>query len=280
MTRRMNDFYGGREPAKVPTYTAREVADFLELPVAPVKAWTFGTTYGSAEGRRRFKPVIKPADPRQRLLSFENLVEVHVLSSLRRQQEVKLPAVRRAVDFLRRHFGSDHPLAEREMSTDGTNVFVEQYGRLVSASQDGQEAMREIVQKYLTRIDRNPKGQLLRLYPITRAGIAPENAPKIVAIDPRYRFGKPFLVGCGIETQVVAQRHRAGDSVKDLARDFAVSEDAIEEALRYELRASRARSSSRSPSVMPDSPCSVSTVISDPAAISRTLAQRVFCGRT
>jgi uncharacterized protein (DUF433 family) len=236
-TRHATDFYGGREPAKVPAYTAREVADFLQLPVATVRAWTFGTTYGRAEGRHRFRPVIKPADVPGRLLSFENLVEVHVLSSLRRQHEVKLPAVRRAVEFLRRQFKSDHPLAEREMSTDGTSVFVEHYGRLVNASSDGQEAMREIVQKYLTRVDRSPKGQLLRLYPITRARTAPENAPKVVAIDPRYRFGQPYLVGYGVETHVIADRHRAGDSVKELARDFDVSEDAIEEALRYELRA-------------------------------------------
>ena len=235
---RRSDMYGGLSPEQVPAYTPTELANYLQLPRGTVIAWTLGTTYRVKDGtRRQFKPVIQVADRKARRLSFENLVEVHVLSSLRRQHRVKLDAVRTAVLFLRKHFGTEHPLADQEMLTDGTDIFVGRYGRLTNASREGQEAMREMVARYLTRIERTKQGKSIRLYPVTRTAVAVDEAPKLVAIDPRYRFGQPFLLGAGVETRVVAGRHKAGDSVKELAEDLGVSEAAIEEALRYELRA-------------------------------------------
>lgn len=237
MTRR-HDIYGGRPPEQVAAYSTREVADFLQLPPATVRAWVLGTTYRARDGsRRRFKPVIRIADPKAPQMSFENLIEVYVLSSLRRRHRVQLDAVRRAVAFLRRELGTEHPLAEEDMLTDGTNIFIDRYGRLTNVSREGQEEMREIVLQYLERIDRTPAGKSIRLYPVTRTAVAVDEAPKLIAIDPRYRFGQPFLLGAGVETRVVAGRHRAGDSVKEISEDLGVSEAAVEEALRYELRA-------------------------------------------
>lgn len=234
---RASDIYGGLSPEQVAAYTPREVADYLQLPKATVRAWSMGTTYRGKDGtRQKFHPVIRVADARSGRLSFENLIEIYVLGSLRRQHRVQLHAVRRAVTFLRREFGTEHPLAEREMLTDGTDVFVETYGRLTNASREGQEEMRDLVQQYLTRIDRTRAGKSIRLYPVTRASVEIDEAPKLVAIDPRYRFGQPFLLGAGVETRFVAGRHRAGDSVHEIAEDLGVSEAAIEEALRYELR--------------------------------------------
>lgn len=232
------DFYGGRAPEKAPAYSVREVADFLQLPKSTVRSWTFGTTYTAQDGTKRtYQPIIRPADKKVKLLSFENLIEIHVLSSLRRQHKVQLDAVRKAVSFLRKHTGSQHPLAENVMLTDGTDVFVDRVRQLSNVSQEGQQEIREVVLTYLTRIERSPTGVSIRLFPVTRDGVTVDAAPKVVAIDPRYRFGQPFVVGCGVETRVIAGRYRAGDTILDLAADFEVDEDAIDEAIRYELRA-------------------------------------------
>ena len=225
---RKTDFYGGTVPEQMPAYRASEVADFLQLPESTVRAWAYGT--------RQYRRVIRPADAKKRLLSFENLIEVHVLSSLRREHKVQLQAVRKAINFLRRKTGSTHPLADSDMLTDGTHLFVDEYGRLTNVSQEGQQTLRGVVMEYLKRIERTPAGKSIRLFPVTRDGITVDVAPKAVAIDPRYRFGQPFLTSCDIETRVVAGRYRAGDSVRDLAADLGVSEDAIDEAIRYELR--------------------------------------------
>jgi uncharacterized protein (DUF433 family) len=169
------------------------------------------------------------------MLSFLNLIELHVLSSIRRGHQVKLPAVRRAVDYLRKRLHSDHPLIDRQMLTDGKSLFLEQYGQLVSISEDGQLAMKSLLDAHLRRIERDAKGVPVRLFPFTRSRI--EQSPRFIAIDPQIRFGKPCITGTGVPTSIIAERHEAGDSVADLARDYGRSTEEIEEALRYESRA-------------------------------------------
>jgi uncharacterized protein (DUF433 family) len=229
------DIYGGQEPWAIPAYTATEVAAMVGLPYATANAWTFGTTYGRAGDKRRLSPVIIPADRKGRLLSFVNLVEVHVLGSLRRHHKVSLPNIRKAVHYLRRELDSQHPLAEQDMLTDGKDIFVEYLGSLVSASQEGQQVLRTALDQHLRRVYRNRQGDTVRLYPFTRLQI--ETAPKVVAIDPRHRFGRPFLRGCGVETAAIFERYQAGDSIDELARDLEAKRAEIEEAVRYETLA-------------------------------------------
>ena len=86
---------------------------------------------------------------------------------------------------------------------------------------------------FLKRIDRDEARAAIRLYPFTRPRI--ETSPKLIAIDPQRRFGRPFLMERGIETWVIASRHQAGDSMDELVEDFRVSAESIEEAIRYEM---------------------------------------------
>jgi uncharacterized protein (DUF433 family) len=106
---------------------------------------------------------------------------------------------------------------------------------LVNVSRDGQIAMRAAIESSLQRIDWDNKGLAVRLFPLVRGGDA--NEPRAVVVDPLRGFGRPTLVGTGIQTRVVAQRYRAGDSMADLAEDYNVTIDRIEDAVRCELRA-------------------------------------------
>ena len=109
------------------------------------------------------------------------------------------------------------------------------YGNLVNISQDGQIAMREVMSAALRRIDRDPRGVPVRLFPFTRNSIS--DAPTSVVIDPRLSAGRPVIAGTGIATEIVAERYKAGESVAELARDYERSGDEIEEAIRCELPA-------------------------------------------
>ena len=121
------------------------------------------------------------------------------------------------------------------MLTDGKELFIERYGQLVSASAQGQIAMKQILDAYLRRIERDRSGLPIRLYPFTRSQIAAN--PRSVAIDPRIQFGRPCLAGTGIPTAIIAERYWAGDSMESLARDYQRQVHEIEEAIRYESRA-------------------------------------------
>jgi uncharacterized protein (DUF433 family) len=203
---------------EVPAYSLPEAARYLRMPVATL---------------RFFQPVIRLPQEGWPVLSFVNLVEAHVLDAIRRDHEISLRKVRTAVAFLRRHYGSIHPLADHQFETDGLDLFIGRAGLLINLTQAGQLAMRQLVHAYLKRIERDPAGAPLRLYPFTRKRALEE--PRSVVIDPFVSFGRPVLTGTGISTAIVAERFKAGEALEELARDYERSLLEIQEAIRCEL---------------------------------------------
>jgi uncharacterized protein (DUF433 family) len=221
------DIYQGHRPDEVALYPVRDAARYLGVPPATLRAWVFG--------QRGFRPVLRPADPRSRDSAFVNLVEAHGLAALRRQHHLSLQKVRTAIGYLTREFGSDRPLIQHKLSTDGLDLFVERYGQLINASREGQLGIRRLLEAYLRRIEWDERGRVARLYPFTR-GLQLDQ-PRAVVIDPRVAFGRPVIAGTNIPTAIVAQRWRAGEPIEDLARDYGRQTLDIEEALRCERAA-------------------------------------------
>lgn len=236
MKKRAWDPYGGRDPREIPTYAPFEVARYLQIPERTIENWAFG--YGtSTAASRRSSPVICAASREPRLLSFVNVLELHVLNALRRQHHVQLPAIRSAIEWSAREFKTEYPLADLNIETNGVTVFVEHYGKLIDASRQGQYAMHRLLDLHLARIDRDPHGVAIRLFPFVRAHVSGPSAdePRIVALDPRVAFGRPVLVGSRVPTLEIAERYKAGDSIEALAADYERPSGDIEEAIRCEL---------------------------------------------
>ncbi len=222
------------DPREMPAYGLAEAARYLRIPSTTLRAWTRGQHYRTSSGDARFfAPVIILPDPDRPLLSFINLVEAHVLDAIRREHEISLQRVRRALRYLERTFDSTHPLADQRFETDGVDLFIEHYGQLVNISQEGQLAIRRFLEAHLRRIERDPRGLVVRLYPFTRKRDPQE--PRAVVIDPYVSFGRPILAGTGIPTAIIAERYKAGESVDDLAADYGRGRLEIEEAIRCEL---------------------------------------------
>lgn len=218
---------------ELPAYGIAEAAHYLLVPRATLRAWVAGMSYGAGSERKLFKPVIRPAAVSPVALSFINLIEAHVLAAIRRKHRVDMPAVRRAIDFLKNEFGSPHPLADHKFETNGVDLFVERYGQLMSVSQGGQLAVRELLQAHLRRIEWDTEGMPLRLYPFTRIGGTDQ--PKNIVIDPFISFGRAVISGTGVSTKMVAERFIGGESADELAADYGCEREKIEEAIRCEL---------------------------------------------
>ena len=220
---------------EVPSYTVREAAFYLRIPLATLQSWVLGRRYPTSKGEGFFKPVIAiPSGKPPLLLSFTNLVEAHVLDAIRRKHRVPLDNVRRALQYLQREYPSRHPLADQNFETDGLDLFIEKYGSLINISQEGQLAIKDLLKAYLSRIERGSDGLPIRLFPFTRKGHLEE--PKAVVIDPQVSFGRPILAGTGIATSMIAERYKAGESIHELAEDYGRQTNEIEEAIRYELQ--------------------------------------------
>ena len=218
------DIYGGKDPRDLAIYTVPVAAGLVRVLESTLRSWVCGRSYPVVEGRRQARAVIQA--PKPGYLSFTNLVEAHVLAAMRRDYRLKLDTVRRAVGYVKRELGVDHPLAREEFKTDGVELFVERLGRLISASGGGQFAMRAAIDCRLERVEYK-EHRALRLFPLQR-----QDQPKVVVVDPRRAFGQPVLAGTGIPTAVIHERFHAGESISHLADDYGIDLELIEEALR------------------------------------------------
>ncbi len=223
------DTAGSHDPRQLPCYPISEVAQYLAVPAATIRYWSVG--------RGSYEPLIAVPSYAPTLLSFLNLIELHVLAAIRRKHGVKMQSVRKAIQYLADRSGCElearHPLISRELETDGLDLFIDEYGRLINISQEGQTVIREVVRAALSRVERGPEGIPVKLYPFTRKAI--EDAPAMIVIDPRLSAGRPVIAGTGLATQIIAERYKAGESVGELAYDYGRAPEEIEEAIRCEV---------------------------------------------
>lgn len=216
----------------LPNYTVLESSHYLRIPSSTLKSWIVGRDYDVRGGRKRSRSLIGPAQTKPMLLSFVNLVEAHVLHAIRHKHGVRLGSVRRALDYVEGKLGERHPLITREFKTDGVDLFIEQLGELVNASQDGQVALRQFFDLHLRRVEHDEQGIANRLFPFTR--LSHVDQPRFIVINPGVSFGRPVIEASGVSTAAILERHQAGESLEHLARDFRLSLPEIEEAIRCE----------------------------------------------
>lgn len=216
-----------------PAYPLTEAARYARLAPATLRSWVVGRAYPKRDGKGFFQPLIHPADPTRQILSFNNLVEAHVLRALRTEHGVSIQAVRSALKYAEKEFRIGRLLLREELRTTAGELFLERYGELVSLSRSGQLAMRKLLEAYLARVEWE-KSFPVRLYPFLSGEIVD---PRPVAIDPAIAFGRPILVRTSIATSTIAERIDVGESVADVAADYDLTHEEVEEAVLYERAA-------------------------------------------
>src|SRR5450755_5073083 len=140
--------YEADDPRRLPAYSVAEAAHYLRMPEGTLRSWVVGRWYPVAGQSKRSRPLIHLDDPKKQYLSFINLVEAHVLAAIRRRHGVRLPKVRKALDYVRDQFRIERPLIHQAFQTNGLDFFVERYGDLINASREGQRTMKEIINVY------------------------------------------------------------------------------------------------------------------------------------
>ncbi len=192
------------DPRQVPLYSIPECARYLGLPVSTVRRWIISHGAALTDDDRR---LVKPAGSNPTALSFTNLVELHVFALLRRTWRVSSREIRAKIDGLNRNGQTKHPLASREF---------------LAYSRD-------------QRVELGEDGLPSRYFPYTRG--YGEKDPKLIVIDPLVSFGRPVIKGSGVRTSAVARFTKGGETIAELADDYALLPEQIEEAVRYERAA-------------------------------------------
>jgi uncharacterized protein (DUF433 family) len=207
------------DPRDTPIYSVQEAAAYVGVPRSTLRHWL--------KRPRKGRAVIETAsDGAARPLSFYNLLEAHILR-VALERDAWLPRVRAAVERLRERMpDSPHPLLEEDLFTASgyRSLFAKTLtGEIENLSFGGQLEFKQLLTRYLSRIDRDPTGPYqLRPYRFDR-----------ITLNHRVSGGRPTVRGTGILVEILASRRRAGETPEELARDYRISKSDVRDAIRY-----------------------------------------------
>jgi uncharacterized protein (DUF433 family) len=221
--------YGGKDPRELPRYTYLEAARATNVPPSTVGAWFRGQTYARKANRGVFKPVLRRPDPNDTRLSFNNLLEVFALRSIREYHDVKLENVRRALDIAEQQLGVPRLLISSQLRTSGGDLFLDSYFQLVQLTPAIQHSIRSVLRQYLSRIRFESAPSFS---PTPR--IARERGQELILLSPLIAFGRPVIKRVGVTTAAVTDRINAGEEPSSVIRDYGLESDELDEAVAYE----------------------------------------------
>jgi len=188
-----------------------------------------------AEGIRRFQPIIRPPSRKPIFLSFWNLIEAHILRSLRTDHGVSIKALRQALAYAEQSYKIERLLLSNELRTDAGRVLLDRYGQLIELSASGQLVMRQLLEEHLKRVEWDEWQFPIRLYPFL--SVESTSAAKPIAIDPKIAFGRPVVIRAGVSTAAIVERIDAKETVEEVAADYDLSVSEIEQAVLFERAA-------------------------------------------
>ena len=204
------------EPIERPLYALSTAARWVGIPSTTLHKWVHGRDYTAGGRRRRFLPLISPADPDRGRLSFANIAEAHILGAMRKHR-VPMADMRAAIDLaIQGQPDSKHPLLTGRFFRVGKKILVQYLSSKVAASKpiEGQLALGDLLDAYLERIERDDRGRVVRLFPVLR------NESKVVALNFDVGGGQPVIAGTGILVEYVRDLHNAGMTIPTIADEY------------------------------------------------------------
>ena len=227
------DIYGGRDPRDIPFYAIREAALCLDVNPATLRTWALGRSYQVRSGEKKAEAVLELPEPENPMLSFVNLMEAQFLRALRREHEFSMQHIRTALEALPSYHSQPHPLAFVDFLTDGIDLFVRKFGKLIDLNRPEQILIEKLLESHLRRIDRDATGPI-RFFPVVVS-----DTERPISVDPRVAFGHPVVAGTRVRTETLSGRIAAGDTVEAVAEDLGLTKEQVEQAVAFEQRAKR-----------------------------------------
>jgi len=210
-------------------YTPEDASCYLGIHPRTLGTWLWGRTYPVAHGQGYFEPLIRPADPDNKLLSFFNLAELHVLAATRYQHKVPLNAVRTAVSSIEKQIDHSHPLISKDFMTNGLDLFVKTVSETENLSHPGQLNFKEIMDRFIQHVVADEHDLIKKIFPL----IAGQPDDRIISITYGISSSQPAIDGSGVPAWLIHSRHAAGEDVEAIAEDFDLPVPKIQRAIEF-----------------------------------------------
>lgn len=202
---------------KLPAYTIAEAARYIGVNASTVQNWFRGNN-----------PVLSKS---KGLVSFIDLVQAHVLHTIRKGYHIPMKRVRIAAETLEKISGSLDCLAHQDFYHDHRDLFLRLDEGLVSLSERGQFVNKEIIEGGLRQLAFGNDGFTEWFYPRANGELQ-----EAFAINPSVNYGKLCISRLGVGVDSIRDRFLAGEGIKDIAEDYGAECAEVEEAIRWHDR--------------------------------------------
>ena len=205
----------------LPAYQVKEASRYARVTSQTIRNWQ-----AARDGTKSALAHRKKGDS----LSYFQLVEVAFVAVMRRMG-LKLDAIRNARAYIAQNLNSEFPFVENRFKVQGAKILMNlkrfdksaSKNKLIVISHGGQLEWGEMLGKKFEEFDYQ-KGLAVRWH------IAGRGSP--ILIDPQVAFGAPQIKG--VPTWAIRGRQEAGESIADIADDFALKVPEVDEALQFE----------------------------------------------
>jgi uncharacterized protein (DUF433 family) len=213
-------------------YTIPDAAKLLQINKQLLRRWLIGYPVDSAltEDKCSHGPgALKNRGlGRDRHFGFLTLIEIFTAYHLRRRG-FSMQQLRLFRNELAHRFGTEFPFALRGLLTSGDKLLKEiENDALLELGTGGQTAFERLLRPFCEKIDFDSTSNLA-------ARFFPKGRDSSIVVDPRHAFGQPVIIGTNLTTAALAFRLRGGESERELASDFDLSEQQVREVRDFEL---------------------------------------------
>ncbi len=209
-----------------PRYSFAEADRIAGVTTNTSRRWLKG--YGFwYEGQHHSMPPVTRTPETKDAVSFVDLMEFATIGKLRKKV-FSFKRIRKINATARFYLQTDRPLVTERFKVKGRDIFVDDgFGILVDVGYGaGMQAWDDVLDPFLDTVEY--EGEIVRRWWPLGKGVA-------VLVDPNFAFGLPVVEGTGVRTEIIAERHRAGDSTDEIAYDFDTTLKQIKDALRWEI---------------------------------------------
>jgi uncharacterized protein (DUF433 family) len=200
-----------------PAYSIAEAARFLNVKPQTVREWFRGAN-----------PVLNNS---KGLISFMDIIQAHVLHTIRRGYHIPMKQVRKASDTLKRIGGSLDYLAHKDFYHDKVHLFLQLDEGLISLSEGGQFVDKEIITEGLRQLMYGYDGFTEIFFPKANGVVQTD-----FGINPKVNYGKLYLSRIGVGAEAIRDRFFAGEKIVDICADYRATQTEVEEAIRWHDR--------------------------------------------
>jgi uncharacterized protein (DUF433 family) len=161
-------------------------------------------------------------------LSFHSLIDALVVARFR-DFGVSMQYLRKVYEKLVEEFSTANPFSRRDLYTDGKTVFLS-YADALGQQQlkeilTSQHNFPQILTRYLKQIEYDQETLLALRWHVAEG----------VVIDPRRKYGKPIVEGCGVPTAILAAAYEANHRDRDIVAEwYGVSQFDVDQAVAFE----------------------------------------------